>query len=90
MTDNLNAARYGSSVLNKICLKLAWGRGTIGALRRKAKWFAAGTPAVDAGSQATYPVETGDLAFDVTNSYAYICSVAPTANTAATFVKMHA
>jgi len=90
MADNIIATSRRSRVFDKICLKLGWPRGSIGGLRRKAKWHAAGTPAVDAGSQATYPVATGDLAWDVTNSYAYICSVAPTANTAATFVKLHA
>lgn len=90
MSDNLIAAKNGGNILNKICLKLGWGRGTIGAIRKVARWEAAGTPAVDAGSQATYPVATGDLAYDYTNGYAYICSVAPTANTAATFVKIHA
>jgi hypothetical protein len=89
MADTVVVSR-NSRVFDKICLKLTWPRGSIGGIRRRAKWSAAGTPAVDAGSQATYPVAVGDLAWDYTNSYAYICSVAPTANTAATFVKMHA
>ena len=76
-------------MFDKICLKLGWPRGTLAGLRRRAKWYAAGTPSVDAGSQATYPVATGDLAYDTTNAYAFICSVAPTASTAATFIKMH-
>ena len=90
MSDNIGTAANGSRIRDVIFEKLGWGRGALGAIARKAKWQAAGTPAVDAGSQATYPVETGDLAWDYTNSYAYICTVAPTANTAATFVKMHA
>ena len=90
MSDNIIASASGARILDKIAYKLGWTRGTIGAIRARAKWKAAGTPAVDAGSQATYPVVTGDLAYDYTNGYAYICSVAPTANTAATFVKMHA
>jgi hypothetical protein len=89
MADTVVPSR-NSRVFDKICLKLTWPRGTIGGIRRRAKWSANGTPAVDAGSQASYPVQTGDLAWDYSNSYAYICSVAPTANTAATFVKMHA
>lgn len=90
MADNIIATSRRSRVFDKICLKLGWPRGSIGGLRRRAKWHSDGVPAVDAGSQATYPVSTGDLAWDYTNSHAYIASVAPTANTAATFVKMHA
>jgi len=77
-------------VFDKICKKLTWPRGSISGLRRRAKWSAAGTPAVDANSHGTYPVQTGDLAWDYTNGYAYICTVAPAASTAATFVKLHA
>jgi hypothetical protein len=90
MANNIIAASRRSSIFDKICLKLRWPRGSIGGLRRKAKWYAAGTPAVDANSHTTYPVSIGDLAWDTTNSYAYINTVAPTANTAATFVKLHA
>lgn len=90
MADTVIAARNKGRVLDKICLKLGWARGSIGGIKKRARWYSAGTPAVDAGSQATYPVATGDLAWDVTNSYAYIATVAPTANTAATFVKLHA
>jgi len=90
MADTVVAVSHRSRVFDKVCLKLGWPRGSIGGLRRRAKWYAAGTPAVNAGSQATYPVATGDLAWDATNSYAYICTVAPTANTDATFVKLHA
>lgn len=89
MANKIEVSR-NSRVFDKICTKLTWPRGSIAGIRRRAKWSAAGTPAVDAASQDTYPVQTGDLAWDYTNSYAYICSVAPTANTAATFVKLHA
>lgn len=90
MSDNIAAARAHANVFDKICYKLGWGRGTMGAIRKRARWVASGTPAVDAGSQATYPVAASDLAYDYTNGYAYVCTVAPTANTAATFVKLHA
>ena len=90
MADNIIATSRKSRVFDKICLKLTWPRGSIGGLRRRAKWHSDGAPTVDAGSQASYPVKTGDLAWDYTNSYAYIDTVAPTANTAATFVKLHA
>lgn len=90
MADTVVAAGRKSRVFDKICLKLRWPRGSIGGLRRRARWYSNGVPAVDIGSQAAYPVRTGDLAWDYTNSHAYIATVAPTANTAATFVKMHA
>ena len=90
MADNIEAAQNKSRIRDVIFEKLGWRRGALGAIAERAKWQADGTPAVDAGSQATYPVAAGDLAYDYTNVYAYICSVAPTANTAATFVKMHA
>ena len=90
MADNLIAAQDKSRVFNKICLKLRWPRGSIGGIKRRARWHSDGAPAVDAGSQATYPVKLGDLAYDFTNDAGYIASVEPTANTAATFVKMHA
>jgi hypothetical protein len=51
-------------------------------------WESDGIPAVDAGSQATYPVKKGDLAFDYTNNKIYVCSVAPTAEANATFVEI--
>lgn len=53
-------------------------------------WWSAGAPAVDSGSQAAYPVQVGDPAFDDTNTDAYICTVAPAASTAATFIKCNA
>lgn len=90
MADNIVKLSRRSRAFDKICKKLGWPRGSIGGLRRRAKWHSDGTPAVDAASQDDYPVSTGDLAWDYTNSYAYICTVAPTANTAATFVKLHA
>ncbi len=90
MSNTVIATSRKSRVFDQICLKLTWPRGSISGLRKRAKWHSDGTPAVDAASQATYPVAVGDLAWDYTNSYAYIATVAPTANTAATFVKMHA
>lgn len=57
----------------------------------KHAWVAASAdPAVDAGSQGTYPVSVGDFAYRVDTDEAFICSVAPTANTAATFIQLHA
>lgn len=90
MADNIIVSRNKGRIFDKICLKLGWSRGSLGGIKKRCRWQAAGTPAVDANSHEAYPVQTGDMAWDVTNSYAYICSVAPTASTAATFVKMHA
>ena len=90
MVNKIEFKHNNSRILDKIFEKLGWTRGTIGAIRRRAQWSAAGVPAVDSGSQNTYPVETGDLAWDYTNGDAYICTVAPAASTAATFVKLHA
>ena len=56
---------------------------------KRSIWHSAGVPAVDANSHTTYPIKVGDFAIDTTNSNAYICSVAPTANTAATFILMN-
>lgn len=88
MANKLEAAGSGSRIRDKIFRSLGWGRGALGAIARKSKWQAAGTPAVDAASQDTYPVALGDLAWDYTNSLPYICTVVPAANTAATFVKL--
>jgi len=90
MATNIAIGRDKGRIFDKICRKLGWGRGALGALKRRARWQADGTPVVVAGDQGTYPVETGDLAYDYTNDYAYICSVAPAASTAATFIKLHA
>ena len=90
MADKLESAPQGAKIFDLICLKLGWARGSLGGIKKICRWKAAGVPAVDAGSQATYPVATGDLAWDYTNEHAYIATVAPAANTAATFVKLHA
>lgn len=90
MADTVIATSRRSRIFDKICLKLTWPRGSVGGLRRRAKWQSAGAPSVDIGSQAAYPVSVGDLAWDYTNGHAYIATVAPTASTAATFVKLHA
>lgn len=90
MTNNLIVAEDKSRVFNKICRKLTWTRGSLAAIKHEAKWYSNGAPAVDANSHGTYPVAVGEMAYDYTNSHAYICSVAPTVSTAATFVKMHA
>lgn len=94
MADNITRiSKSGETALRKICKKLTWGSSVnvgIAQLRRRC-WIVDGNaPAVDAGSQATYPIQTGDMVYRVASDYAYICTVKPTATTAATFVKLHA
>jgi hypothetical protein len=90
MANNINAAKNKARVFDKICLKLGWPRGGCQGLKRRARWYSTGTPVVDANSHEAYPVKNADLALDVTNTYAWICTVQPATNTAATFVKLHA
>ena len=93
MADNIVKAKNGERVLSKIfkALTLSSNGSKAGlAAARKRAWWSAGAPTVDAASQETYPVQLGDLAYDVTNSQGHICTVVPTASTAATFVKLHA
>ena len=89
MADTLDE-KYGrtSAVWAKIWRKL--GRGGH-APRGRRVWVAQDAdPAVDAASQGTYPVQIDDFAYRVDDDEAFICTVAPTANTAATFVQLHA
>lgn len=90
MTNNLSAVKNKGRAFDSICRKLGWTRGSLAAIKHKCKWYSDSTPAVDANSHGTYPVQLGEMAYDHTGDAAYICSVKPTASTAATFVKMHA
>jgi hypothetical protein len=87
MADNLNKAPHNDQLMKKAMTAL--GKRSLQHLTQRL-WYSEGVPAVDAGSQATYPVATGDFAYDITNNHVYVCTVAPTAGVAATFVKMHA
>lgn len=87
MADTVRLAKDGEAVLAKILRSL--GKHNLGELKHRL-WTSNGAPAVDAGSQATYPVEIGDLAMRESNNMPYVCTVAPTANTAATFVALKA
>ena len=93
MADTVIHAKNGEAVLRKWFKKVGLSANGVNAAIGSAKrrcWWAAGVPAVDAGSQATYPVQTGDLCYDNTNDDAYICTVAPAAATAMTVVKCNA
>ena len=93
MTTLIVKAKDGERVLSKwfktLALSSNGSRAGLAAMKKRA-WWAAGTPAVDATDQDTYPVQLGDPAYDTTNDLAYICSVVPTASTNATFVKCQA
>lgn len=86
MADTVICAKNGSAVLRKILKAL--GYNTPQAIKRRIWWSASADPAVDAGSQATYPVSVGDLAYRNDSAEPFVCTVAPTANTAATFVQL--
>jgi len=89
MADTLTA-KYGSAHATwaKIMLRLKHRRH---GFKKRRVWIAASAdPSVDAGSQATYPVQIGDFAYRVDDDEVFICSVAPAAATAATFIQCHA
>lgn len=89
MADTLDE-KYGrtGAIWAKIWLRLKHGRN--GPQKRRV-WVAQDAdPAVDAASQGTYPVQIGDFAYRVDDDEVFICSVAPAANTAATFIQLHA
>lgn len=89
MADTLNVKRgRTSAVWAKIWKRLKHrGHG----IQQRRVWVAASAdPAVDSGSQDTYPVQVGDFAYRVDNDEAFICTVAPAGSTNATFVQLHA
>ena len=61
----------------------------IARIKTKRIWKSAGVPAAAAGSQAATPLQKGDWIYDSTNADGYVVTVAVTANTAATVVKMN-
>ena len=106
MADTLSRTRGGKRILSKILKRLERGSSMTtyagqnstsprAWLRRKKRVWVVGPntaadPAVDANSHLTYPVKVGELAYREDSDEAFICSVAPTANTAATFIQLHA
>lgn len=90
MAANVTIAKDGKRVMQKILLKIQ--HPTYAKLCQQV-WVSTGaTPAVEAGAStcAAYPVAVGDLAYRSDENLAYICTVAPAANTAATFVALQA
>lgn len=101
MTDTIKHVKNGARVFSRVIQRLARGanvttevnkktRGSIHRFKRRIWVAASADPMVDAGSQATYPVAIGDLAYRLDSDEVFICSRAPAAATAATFVQMHA
>lgn len=85
MADNITIAKDGDKAFHS-CLN-ALKQSVVGGVKDN-MWYSSGAPTVDAGSEGTYPVGVGHLSYDYTNSAVYVCTVAPAAATAATFVKM--
>jgi hypothetical protein len=94
MADTVIKPARGAMVMAKWFKKLGLSangpKAGLAAMINRCWYAASADPAVDAGSQATYPVQVGDPAYRVDSDEAFICSVAPTANTAATFVQLNA
>lgn len=90
MAANVTIAKDGRRAIQKILLKLAHPNN---AKLCQRVWVCSGaTPAVEAGATtyASHPVSVGDLAYRSDEDLAYICTVAPAAATAATFVALQA
>jgi hypothetical protein len=89
MADTLNAKYGRTSAAWAKWFKAVKHRGR--GFRERRMWVSASSdPAVDANSHTTYPVAVGDCALRADTEAAFICTVAPTANTAATFVQVSA
>ena len=89
MANSLDA-KYGrtGAIWAKIMLRLKHGRGGI---QHRRVWVCQDAdPLVDANSHGTYPVSIGDWAYRVDTDEVFICSVAPAASTASTFIQLHA
>ena len=101
MADTLTHARNGGRVWAKILqrlergsnmsTKIAQGSDTSVAKIKRNMWIAVSAdPAIDAGSQGTYPLSIEQLVYRIDTDEVFICSVAPAAATAATFIQLHA
>ena len=102
MADTIvSPAKNGNRVLGKILQRLVRGACettevnknsnlNLSNLKRRCWYIADADPVVAAASSAVAPVSVGDLAYRVDSDEAFICSVAPAAATAATFIQLHA
>jgi len=95
MADTIvTCAKNGSAVMRhivkRIKLSALGGNAAMGAAKRRCWYIADADPAVAAASYAEAPVLVGDFAYRVDSDEAFICTVKPTATTAATFVQLNA
>jgi len=91
MADTVLVPKNRRAAMGKFMKALQHHSGSRSNLSRATKriWVSASAdPAVDAGSQAAYPVAAGDFAYRLDSDEPFVCTVAPTANTAATFVQL--
>jgi hypothetical protein len=97
MADTVALAKNGGRVVGKILQRLERGSSmttskmqksnmNVSRLKRRVWVAASADPAIDSGSQDTYPAEIGDWAYRVDSDEAFICSVAPAATTNASFI----
>ncbi len=87
-------AKDGEALLHlwfkRLKLSSNGSRAGLAAMKRRCWYIADADPAVAAASAAVAPVQVGDPAYRVDDDEAFICSVAPAAATAATFVQLNA
>lgn len=93
----MTVAKDKGRIFDTICLKLTWPRGSLGGLKKRAKWIwdTAGTPAITAANARNHPAEIGELCYNKADGSAWIVTVAPIftdldGTCAATFVQLHA
>lgn len=93
---NIEIAENRGRIFDKICQKLGWGRGALGAIKKRAKWYSDGAPTIEDEDALNFPAKAGDLVYDYSGDDAYICTVAVdygtdgTDGTSATFQKINA
>lgn len=90
MADTLDAKYGRTGAIWRLIWKRLKHSSHSGKQMRRVWAAASADPSVDSGSQGTYPVEIGDFAYRVDTDEVFICSVAPAASTAATFIQLHA
>ncbi len=82
----LKPANSGSRLVSKVlhCI----GRSTINSVKDRTWTCSGAAPSIDAGDHDSYPVRAGDVCLRTDSVAAYVCTVSPTASTAATFVQI--
>ncbi len=102
MANNIVVSKSSRRIYSKILQRIQRGASYVtnadGSLssenmartRRRVWWCTGGDPAVDSGSESTYPVAIGDFVYRDDTDEVFICSVAAEATTDATFIQLHA